>query len=225
MTRYWPRRAPGLPPGQRLLTVMPRFSDDPLRPPPSVPAEPSLTVSIEGVSPAHVSAELLERLGPRDVRADFHCVTTWSVKDLRWRGVPLRDVLAAVGIEQAPAPYVVARGADRRWTALVWDDLTAPDVLLATHLGGEPLDGRHGGPLRLVAPSQYGYKSVKHLVSLDFRHAEPRAAAKLHLRARVALEERHSRLPGRLLRVPYRLMISPTARLAERSLHRGSDAE
>lgn len=221
MTGYWPRRAPGLPPGQRLLTVMPRFSDDPLRPPPSVPGEPDLAISLEGTPLAHVSAELLERLGPRDVRADFHCVTTWSVKDLLWRGVPLRDVLAAVGISEAPAPYVVARGADRRWTALVWEDLTAPDVLLATHLDGAPLDARHGGPLRLVAPSQYGYKSGKHLVDLDFRHAEPRAGAKQHLRARVALEERHPTLPARAVRLPYRLMISPTARLAERSLRRG----
>ena len=224
MRHYWPKRADGLPPGQRLLTTMPRFTDNPLRRPPDVPLQPELHISIGGDPVAHVSGDTLDRLGPRDVRADFHCVTTWSVRGLRWRGVPLRDVLAEVGITEAPAPYVVARAADGCRAVLVWEDLTADDVLLATHLDGAPLDGRHGAPLRLVTPGQYGYKNVKHLVGLDFRHDEPTSDAKMHLRARVAFEERHPRLPARALRLPYRLMIPPTAMLAERSLRRASDA-
>lgn len=222
MTRYWPRRADGLPPGQRLLTVMPRFSDNPFLPPPSGPAEPALEITLERDALARVTGETLEGLGPRDVTADFHCVTTWSVTGLVWRGVPLREVLAAVGITEPPAPYVVARGADRCWTALVWEDLTAEDVLLATHLDGAPLDARHGAPLRLVCPSQYGYKNVKHLTSLDFRREQPRADGKQHLRARVALEERHPRLPAWAVRLPYRTLIGPTALLSERTLGRAT---
>ncbi len=38
MTIYWPRRSAGLPPGQRLMHDMPRFTDDPFRPPPDLPA-------------------------------------------------------------------------------------------------------------------------------------------------------------------------------------------
>ena len=99
--------------------------------------------------------------------------------------------------------------------------ITAADgVIVATHLDGAPLDERHGAPLRLVSPSQYGYKSVKHLVSLDFCAAEPKVMSKEHLRARVAFEERHPRLPSWLVRLPYRLMIPPTAFLAERALKR-----
>ena len=218
MTRYRPRRSDGLPPGQRLLREMPRFTDKPFLPPPTGLLEPSLEVTLEREPLARVSAEMLEALGPRDVRADFHCVTTWSVQGLRWRGVPLREVLAAIGITEAPVPYAVAHGGDRQRTAFVWEDLTADDVLLATHLDGQPLDARHGAPLRLVSPSQYGYKSGKHLVRLDFRHDEPKVGAKQHLRARVALEERHPRVPGRALRLPYRMLIGPTARLSERTL-------
>ncbi|MCY7401310.1 MAG: molybdopterin-dependent oxidoreductase [Nocardioides sp.] len=222
MTRYWPRRADGLPPGQGLLTEMPRFTDKPFLLPSIGSPEPDLQISLARQPLARVSGGLLERLEPRDVRADFHCVTTWSVTGLVWRGVPLRQVLEAVGIKEAPAAYVVARGADNQWASFLWEDLTADDVLLATHLDGRLLDVRHGAPLRLVTPSQYGYKNVKHLKMLNFQHHEPPVVAKQHLRARVAFEERHARMPGRALRLPYRMLIGPTARLSERTLRRAA---
>jgi DMSO/TMAO reductase YedYZ molybdopterin-dependent catalytic subunit len=222
MTRYWPKRADGLPPGQGLLTEMPRFTDKPFLRPPGGPLEPDLQISLERQPVARVCGDVLEKLGPRDVQADFHCVTTWSTTGLRWRGVPLRQVLEAVGMKEPPAPYAVARGADGQWASFLWEDLTAEDVLLATHLDGRPLDARHGAPLRLVTPRQYGYKNVKHLTMLNFQHHEPAVVAKQHLRARVALEERHTRMSGRALRLPYRMLIGPTARLSERALRRGT---
>ncbi len=204
---------------------MPRFSDRPHLPPPPIAAEPRLEITSDGKPLDVITAADLRALGPRDVRADFHCVTTWSVKGLLWTGVPLRAALASKGITAAPAPYLVARSADRRKAVFMWEDATATDVLLATHLDGAPLDERHGGPLRLVSPSQYGYKSVKHLVSIDFRSEEPRVMSKEHLRARVALEERHPRLPSWLLRLPYRLTILPTAYVAERALRIAQERE
>ncbi len=190
-----------------------------------MPTEPRLEIRNEGKGLAVVTAADLLALGPREYRADFHCVTTWSVTGLVWTGVPLRDVFASVGITAAPAPYLVARAGDRRKAGFMWGDAVADDVILATHLDGAPLDERHGAPLRLVSPSQYGYKSVKHLVALDFRAEEPVLMSKEHLRARVAFEERHPRLPSWLVKLPYRLMIPPTAYVAERALrrHRRSD--
>lgn len=171
MRRYWPRRAGGLPPGQRLLDVMPRLGDLPHRPPPQMPAEPRLEILIEGQPVAVVTGADLQALGPREHVADFHCVTTWSVTGLAWTGVALREVLASVGITHAPAAHVRARSGDRRRVAFLSDDVMAADVVLvlATHLDRVVLGGRHGGLLRLVSPGQYGYKSLKHLVSIDFR--------------------------------------------------------
>lgn len=220
MRRYWPRRAGGLPPGQRLLDVMPRFGDMPHHAPPDMPVEPRLEIMVEGQPIAVVTGADLQALGPRDHVADFHCVTTWSATGLIWTGVALHEVLAAAGIGRAPALHVLARSGDRRRVAFLSEDLMAADVVLATHLNGRALTGRHGGPLRLVSPRQYGYKSLKHLVSIDFRAAQPSVMAKEHLRARVAEEERHPRLPSWLVRVPYRLMIPATAYVAERSLRR-----
>lgn len=202
-----------------MTAQMPRFTDLPHLPPPEMPLEPRLEIKHEGEPLALVTAAELQALSPREHQADFHCVTTWSVTGLVWTGVPLREVLAAVGITEAPAPYLVARAGDRRKASFVWEDAIADDVILATHLDGAPLDDRHGAPLRLVSPSQYAYKSVKHLISIDFC-AETRLASKEHLRARVALEERHPRLPSSAVKLPYRLLVVPTAHLAERSLRR-----
>lgn len=71
-----------------------------------------------------------------------------------------------------------------------------------------------------MAPSQYGYKSVKHLIAIDFRVEKPKVLSKEHLRARVAHEERHPRLPSWMVKLPYRLMIPPTAHVAEWTLRR-----
>jgi DMSO/TMAO reductase YedYZ molybdopterin-dependent catalytic subunit len=222
MTRYWPRNAPGLPPGQRLLPEMPRFANHPLRPPPA-PAQSRLEISRAGAAIAVLTAADLDALGPREHRADFHCVTTWSVTGLVWTGVPLREVLASAGITEGTAPYLVATGADGHRMAFVWEDVVAPDVILATALDGAPLDARHGAPLRLVSPSQYGYKNVKHLVSLDLRTERPALGSKEHLRARVAAEERHPKLPASLVIWPYRILIPAVAHLSERTLRRWRD--
>jgi DMSO/TMAO reductase YedYZ molybdopterin-dependent catalytic subunit len=64
----------------------------------------------------------------------------------------------------------------------------------------------NGAPLRMVAPAHYGYKSVKHLYAIEYRHAyDPGPAGwKAHPRGRVAQEERSRYLPGRVWRPVWR---------------------
>lgn len=159
--------------------------------------------------------------------SDFHCVTTWSYRALRWEGVRFFDFFAQVLQPQAaPLPsatLVALRGQDGARTGMLLEDLLAPDVLLADRLNGRPLTVDHGAPLRLVAPAHYGYKSVKHLCRIEFR--EPASGYRVsglsfmdHPRARVAKEERGRVLPGWLLRYLYRPLISSTvARFAKAS--------
>lgn len=109
-----------------------------------MPVEPRLEIRHEGEPIAVMSGADLQALHPRDYRADFHCVTGWSVTGLIWTGVPLREILASVAIVDAPAPYLVARAGDRRKVAFMWEDATADDVILATHLNRASLDDRHG---------------------------------------------------------------------------------
>lgn len=218
LARLWPRRRPDLPPGQRALPELPRFSDKPLRPPPpSQPPHLELQVdrtSVASWGPDHWATPTITQIGA------LHCVTTWSVTDLEWSGHRLAPLVAEVVPE--PPPFAVVTAADRQAAVFRTEDLLASDVLIATHLDGAPLTARHGAPLRLISPSQYGYKNVKHVVAIDFRAEEPPSTLgpKEHLRARVDHEERHARLPNWVVRVPYRLSIVPTARAAERGLHR-----
>ncbi len=158
----------------------------------------------------------LEKLPRVDQVSDFHCVTTWTKRSLRWSGVRFRDFYEAIVVPRAtPRPgstFVVLRSQDGYDQSLPLDDLVAPDVLLADRLDGHALSIAHGAPIRLVAPGHYGYKNVKHLRSIEFwrdareyRFAGPKFMD--HPRARVALEERGRGVPVWLLRRTYPAVI------------------
>lgn len=215
---YWPKSEAGLPPGQGLLAELPRFGANPFRPPPGLPSAPSVAISLDRRPIAALTSKDLEGLGPAEFKSDMHCVTTWSVRNLQWTGIPLRAVVQTVGLAQVPANYLVARSWDGWRSTLVASDAMAPDVIIATHLGGRELGARHGGPMRLVTPGHYAYKSVKHLQELAFRTEEPRRSRLEHFRGRVRLEERHPTLPNWLIRPSYRLLITPIAYIADRGL-------
>jgi DMSO/TMAO reductase YedYZ molybdopterin-dependent catalytic subunit len=94
------------------------------------------------------------------VTSDFHCVTRWSRLDNRWKGVLFTEVLKRVKL-RAGAEHVLLL-AEEGYTANVpLQDLERPDVLFAFEHDGEPLPAEHGGPLRLVVPQLYAWKSVK----------------------------------------------------------------
>ncbi len=156
-----------------------------------------------------------------DQESDFHCVTTWSRRGVRWSGYRFRDIYESIIAPNArPEPdatYVILRGQDGARTSLPLDDLLADDVLVADMLNGNPLTVDHGAPIRIIAPRHYGYKSVKHLSRIEFwqddSHFRPSAFRFMdHPRARVELEERGIGYSGWLLRYLYRPLIRPTVK-------------
>ena len=212
----------GLPPGQRRRHDFPRFGRT-MAAPPAVPADPVLVVTgaVEQELRLPV-AELVADLPAVEQVADLHCVATWTASDLRWSGVSFRDFWEQVVLPRCRpvgAVAVIARGADGIVGGLDLRDVLAEDVLLADRLDGAPLDALHGAPLRLVSPGQYGYKSIKHLVEIEVSQSDPAPGygGMEHPRARVALEERHPRMDGRLLRLPYRALVPLIAWRSARS--------
>jgi DMSO/TMAO reductase YedYZ molybdopterin-dependent catalytic subunit len=125
-----------------------------------------------GVSGLVSTALLLDWKGfralPRvKVYADMHCVTRWSRLGNVWEGVSTREIAARAGI-LADARYVIAHGYDSEFTTnLPLDAFLAEDALLADTHDGEPLPVEHGGPLRLVVPRLYAWKSAKWLKRIE----------------------------------------------------------
>ena len=97
----------------------------------------------------------------------FHCVTTWLKFDLRWNGVRFVD-LAAIAQPKATACFVIVEGADYYTTNLPIEDCPDENVILADELFSESLSREHGGPLRLIVPKLYAWKSAKFLRRLTF---------------------------------------------------------
>ena len=105
---------------------------------------------------------------PRTAEArDFRCVQGWGAEDLSWEGVRVAEVLRrAEPLQEGRFVTFHAYGGTYTDT-LTMAQAMEVETLLADRLDGEPLPGAHGGPLRLVIPSQVGYKNVKWVVRLE----------------------------------------------------------
>ena len=105
---------------------------------------------------------------PRSVvTADMHCVTTWSRLDNRWEGVAFKDLVELVR-PRPTAAFVIAHCDAGYTTSLPVETLADSDVLIAYRHDGVELPAEHGGPLRLVVPKRYAWKSAKWLEGLEW---------------------------------------------------------
>lgn len=225
-----------LPPGQHAIDGFPRFGTHLHRPPPAVPADPTIVIGGAVAAPFSVPLAELADLPRREVVADFHCVAGWSATDLRWEGVAFetfyRTTIEASLRPDAAVTHVVFGGLDGYWAHMVIDDALSEDVLIADRLDGRPLDGDHGAPARLVSPSHYGFINTKHLCRVEPRTTEPEGYGSASTPARVGLgllgygraprarvweEERHRHLPAWSVRLLGRMLIPPIKLLSARS--------
>ena len=208
-----------LPPGQYECAEFPRFGL--IQFANRFPAETrQVRLQVAGdVEQFVVASDQLRRLPRIEQVSDFHCVTTWSRRALRWSGFRFAHFyerfVALRTAQGGAATFVILRCQDGYRTSLPLADLLADDVLLADRLDGEPLTVEHGAPLRLVAPAHYGYKNAKHLARIEFwrdqHHYRPAGFRFMdHPRARVAMEERGRGAPGWLFRYLYRPLVRPT---------------
>ena len=102
---------------------------------------------------------------------DFHCVTQWSNLANLWEGVQFREILNLINL-RPEAEHVMVHCYGGYSTNLPIDTLMESDVLLAHKHNGEPLTREHGGPVRLVVPSRYGWKNAKWVNGVEFMSIE-----------------------------------------------------
>lgn len=136
--------------------------------PPHVPLK-DWTLQIEGLveKPTSVDYVHWSALPRAKETVNFHCVEGWSVAGVVWAGVRPADLLA-LARPQSRGRFVrfIARDGDY-FDTLSMEQLSDGYTLLADSLDGAPLPPEHGGPLRLVVPTQLGYKSVKFVSRLE----------------------------------------------------------
>ncbi|MDX2230791.1 MAG: sulfite oxidase-like oxidoreductase [Leptolyngbyaceae cyanobacterium bins.349] len=99
--------------------------------------------------------------------ADFHCVTTWSKLDVQWTGIKVTDFMQHIEVDPQ-AKHLMQHCYGGYTTNLSLDDFLREENFFAHTLNGEPLPAEHGGPLRLVVPHLYAWKSAKWLNGLEF---------------------------------------------------------
>ncbi len=95
-----------------------------------------------------------------EIISDIHCVTTWSRYDNTWNGVAARTILKAV----KPLPearFIVFHSHDGYTTNVPLNRFNDDDVLLAHSWQGKPIGREHGGPVRVIIPKLYFWKSAK----------------------------------------------------------------
>lgn len=160
-----------LPPGQHLVKDWPVLD---LGEQPAVDTA-RFTLDVDGAvtTRAHWTwAELMALPQSRFV-TDIHCVTTWSRYDNAWQGISTHTILDAV-MPTVAATHVMLHSYDGYTTNAPLPDFAAEDAILAHTWNGEPLAREHGGPLRLVIPHLYFWKSAKWLKRIEFMTVDRR---------------------------------------------------
>lgn len=95
--------------------------------------------------------EEFNRLPRTKITIDLHCVTQWTKLDTLWEGVSLRQLVDDGIVKPKPtARYVIQHCAEEYTTNTTLAQALLPNMLMATHYDGKPLEFEHGYPLRMV---------------------------------------------------------------------------
>ena len=159
-------RVDRLPPGQRKVANWPVLD---------LGLMPDVTrsdwrMSVDGLveNSATLNYEQLLALPQTENVSDIHCVTKWSRFDNLWNGVAARDLIALVR-PKAEARHVVFHAHDGYTTNVAIEAFAAEDAIVAHTWEGYPLTRQHGGPVRIVIPRYYLWKSAKWVKRIEFR--------------------------------------------------------
>ena len=182
-----------LPPGQQLLRPgrWPPVGEKP----PTGRSKP-WTLQLRGLfkTPRRLTLEQLLAAPLEDQSIDIHCVTRWSRLGVPFRGIPLARLLSPEQIEPR-ARYVsfVARSLRGHSSSVSLE--VAQTALLAFYAEGKLLSAEYGGPVRVIVPDRYFYKSVKWLEAIELLEEDQlgywEQDAGYHNRADPWLEERY----------------------------------
>jgi DMSO/TMAO reductase YedYZ molybdopterin-dependent catalytic subunit len=99
-------------------------------------------------------------------QGDIHCVTTWSKLGTSFSGVSIDVFLAEAGVKPE-ATHVVAWSHTGYTTNLPLSEVTGGKAWIVWEHEGKPLPPQHGGPVRMLVPHLYFWKSAKWISRLE----------------------------------------------------------
>lgn len=155
-----------LPPGQYLTERFPVLHVGDV--PTYAPGDWDLKIFGLVDKPFTVNLDGLKSMPAVTLLTDIHCVTKWSKFDTTWKGVRVRDLFERAGM-QKDAGYIMGH-AEHGYTAnLPLADVLLDESLVVYEYEGEEIEPIHGGPVRLLVPHLYFWKSPKWLRGLELR--------------------------------------------------------
>jgi DMSO/TMAO reductase YedYZ molybdopterin-dependent catalytic subunit len=116
--------------------------------------------------PLELSLEDLKKLGTKNYSEDFHCVTKWSKFDVKWTGIPIKEIIK-FSKPNKEWKFLIQYGKDGYSTNVPREDVEKENVFLAFELEGKPIPREHGY-VRLIIPHLYGWKTSKFLKEIEF---------------------------------------------------------
>lgn len=110
-------------------------------------------------------------LPQHEFTADFHCVTRWSKLDVKWTGVKVTDFMKLIQVDPK-ATHIMQHCYGGYTTNVSMADFVREENFFAVKLFGEDLPAEHGGPMRVIVPHLYAWKSAKWINGLEFLESE-----------------------------------------------------
>ncbi len=158
-------RAQRLPPGQRLVKDWPVLD---LGVQPDI-ARHDFRLRLDGLValPTALDWDAFMALPQVESVSDIHCVTQWSRYDNRWKGVAARTLIELCRPKDE-ARHIVFHSHDGYTTNVRLDQFDQPDVFLVHEWEGTPITRQHGGPVRVLIPRYYLWKSAKWVRRIEF---------------------------------------------------------
>ena len=154
-----------LPPGQYLENRFPVLSAEPT--PDINLLDWKLSFSYNNEIMAEIDWNSLIKIESTELTKDIHCVTRWTKFDMNWRGVSVQNIIKSLDLE-VPSDWVMIGSSTGYTTNLPTEDLLRELTLIAYEYEKKPITPEHGGPIRLLVPHLYFWKSAKWVSSINF---------------------------------------------------------
>ena len=122
-----------------------------------------------------ITLDELKALPKTEIVYDFKCVEGWD-QISHWGGVKFADFISHFKLdEEAKLQYVGLETPDKKYyVGIDMPSAIHPQTLLAYEMNDQPLQGKHGQPLRLIIPVKYGIKNLKRIGIMTFSDQRPR---------------------------------------------------